>query len=306
MPDRAQIREALTGPITSIRTPFNRDGKVDHDGLRNTIDFNIAAGSKTMLLTAGDSHLITLSDQEIADISRIVVDHTAGQALVVTADRYYNTNQAIAFAEFAAAIGSDVHMVLPPDWGASCTPETLRDHYARIADIISVMVVTNVFMPRGEDFGLQTLELVYDTVENVVAIKDDMLGAFARKMTLLVRDRWAVFSGGQKQNHLDLHPYGCHGFMSTFLSFKPDITHRYWSAIQSNDLSAASDIIYGFDHPFFDLLKASPGGFDAALHGVFELFGIYSRWRPAPYYNLSDSEMDALSERLVKLDITPA
>jgi dihydrodipicolinate synthase/N-acetylneuraminate lyase len=80
------------------------------------------------------------------------------------------------------------------------------------------------------------LELVFDTVENVVAIKDDMLGPFARKMTLLVRDRWAVFSGGQKQNHLDLHPYGCRGFMSTFLSFKPDITHSYWSAIQSNDL----------------------------------------------------------------------
>jgi hypothetical protein len=90
------------------------------------------------------------------------------------------------------------------------------------------MLVTNVFIPRGEAFGLQTLELVFDTVENVVAIKDDMLGPFARKMTLLVRDQWAVFSGGQKQNHLDLHPYGCRGFMSTFLSFKPDITHNYW------------------------------------------------------------------------------
>jgi 4-hydroxy-tetrahydrodipicolinate synthase len=305
VPDRDQIREALTGPITSIRPPFHRDGTVDADGLCNAIDFNIAAGSKAMLLTAGDSHLISISDQEIADVSRLVVEHTAGRALVVTADRHFSTSQAALFAEYARDIGSDIHMVLPPDWGASCTPETLRDHFARIADIIPVMLVTNIFVPRGEAFGLQTVDRVFDTVENVVAIKDDMLGPFARKMTLAVRDRWAVFSGGQKQNHLDLHPYGCHGFMSTFMSFKPDITHRYWSAIQTNNLAEAATVIQKFDHPFFDLLKASPGGFDAAIHGVMEIFGIYPRWRPLPYYSLSDSELAILTDNLRALRISP-
>jgi 4-hydroxy-tetrahydrodipicolinate synthase len=110
MIDHNRVREALTGPVTSIRTPFAKDGSVDYDGLRNTLDFNIDAGSKTMLLTAGDSHYIALSDQEIADVSRVVIDHTAGRAMVVTADRYYNTNQAVAFAKFAAEAGADVHM----------------------------------------------------------------------------------------------------------------------------------------------------------------------------------------------------
>lgn len=305
MLDRTQIREALTGPITSVRPPFHSDGTVDADGLCNAIDFNIAAGSKAILLTAGDSHLISMSDQEIADITRLVIVHTAGRAIVVTADRHFNTNQAILFAEYVRDLGSDVHMVLPPDWGASCTPETLRDHYARIADILPVMLVTNIFVPRGEAFGLQTIQRVYETVENVVAVKDDMLGPFARKMTLAVRDRWTVFSGGQKQNHLDLHPYGCHGFMSTFMSFKPDITHRYWAAIQANDLVEAAGIIRDFDHPFFDILKASPGGFDAAIHGVMEIFGIYARWRPLPYYSLSDAELESLTDSLGAIGISP-
>ena len=305
MPDRNQIREALTGPITSIRPPFHRDGTLDADGLCSAIDFNIAAGSQAMLLTAGDSHLISMSDQEIADLSRLVIEHTGGRAIVVTADRHFNTNQAVRFAEHARDIGADVHMVLPPDWGASCTPETLRDHYARIAEILPVMLVTNIFIPRGETFGIQTVEHVYETVENVVAVKDDMLGPFARKMTLAVRDRWAVFSGGQKQNHLDLHPYGCHGFMSTFMSFKPDITHRYWAAIQVGDLATAAAVIRDVDHPFFDILKASPGGFDAAIHGVMEVFGIYPRWRPLPYYSLSDAELESLADALRGIDISP-
>jgi 4-hydroxy-tetrahydrodipicolinate synthase len=298
MIDRDRVREALTGPISSIRTPFKKDGTVDFDGLRNTLDFNIEAGSKTMLLTAGDSHFIAMSDQDIADVSRVVVEHTAGRAMVVTGDRHYNTRQAVEFAKYAAEIGSDVHMVLPPDWAASCTRETLCEHYAQVAECMPVMLVTSVFSARGEDFGLRTLEMVKELVENVVAIKDDMLGPFARKMTLFVRDQWAVFSGGQKQNHLDLHPYGCDGFMSTFITFKPEITHRYWAAIQTNNVRDAATVIRDYDHPFFDLLKKSTGGFDAALHGVLEIFGICQRWRPPPYYSLSDEEIEKLEDAL--------
>jgi dihydrodipicolinate synthase/N-acetylneuraminate lyase len=106
VPERAQIQEALTGPITSIRTPFRRGGTIDTKGLHNTIDLNITAGSRTVLLTAGDSHLISMSDQDIAEVTKAVVDHTAGRAVVVTADRHYNTNQAIAFAEFATNAGA--------------------------------------------------------------------------------------------------------------------------------------------------------------------------------------------------------
>jgi len=256
-----------------------------------------------MLLTAGDSHYIALSDQEIAEVSRIVVEHTAKRAMVVTADRYFHTRQAVEFAKYAAEIGSDVHMVLPPDWAHACTPETLCEHYARVAEHMPVMIVTGVFSPRGEKFGLDTLKLVKEQVENVVAIKDDMLGPFARKMTLLVRDQWAVFAGGQKQNHMDLHPYGCDGFMSTFIQFKPEIAHRYWAAIQTNDVREAATVIRDYDHPFFELIMGFTGGFDAALRGIFEMFGISKRWRPPPYYSLNDAEMEKLADALRGLKI---
>ena len=303
MIDRARVREALTGPISSIRTPFNRDGSIDHDGLRQTIDFNIAAGSKTMLLTAGDSHYIALSDAEIAEVSCTVVEHTAGRAMVVTADRHYTTRQAVAFAQHVAETGADVHMVLPPDWAASCTTETLAEHYAAVARHIPVMIVTGVFSTRGEDFGLRTLEMILDRVQNVVAVKDDVCGTFARKLGLLAHDRWALFAGGQKQNHMNMHPYGCDGYLSTFVTFKPEIAHRYWSAVQAGDLSAAVAVIRDYDLPFFDLIMGFTGGFDAALHGVLEISGICNRWRPPPYYSLSDAEMETLTDELRAIKI---
>ena len=127
-------------------------------------------------------------------------------------------------------------MGLPPEWGQSTTPDHLTSHYGAIAEHMPIMLVTDIFSPRGIDFGLQCLRQTLDQVQGVVAIKDDFCGEFARKMGLLVHDRWAVWSGGQKQNHMNAHPYGCDGYLSSFLSFHPATAHRYWQAIETGDL----------------------------------------------------------------------
>ncbi len=294
MIDHSRVRELLTGPVSSIRTPFLQDGSLDLNGLRNAIDFNVAAGSRTMLLTAGDSHYFALSDEDITTVTSATVKHADRRAMVVAADRHYNTLQAIAFARYCREIGVDVLMVMPPDWAKSCTSESLSAHYAAIAEHIPVMIVTNVFIPRGEAFGLQTLELTLAATTNVVAIKDDMCGTFARKMAIMLHDRCAIVSGGQKQNHLDVHPYGCDGYLSTFVTFKPEISRRYWSAIERNEIPAAVQVIRDFDLPFFKLIGNAKGGFDAGIHAVLEICGICQRWRRPPYYSLNNAEMEQL------------
>ena len=51
MKSREEIRDALTCPIASVPTLFLRDGSIDFDGVRNFVDFAIAGGTKTMLIT---------------------------------------------------------------------------------------------------------------------------------------------------------------------------------------------------------------------------------------------------------------
>lgn len=301
--DRTQVREALTGPVASVRTAFLKDGEIDWDGLRTAVDFSIAAGSRTVLLTAGDSHYYALSDREISEVTRLVVEQTAGRALVVAADRNYDTRQAREFADFCCELGADVLMLMPPDWAKSCTPQTLACHYATVSATMPVMLVTNVFIPRGDAFGLQVVDEAMAAGANVVAVKDDMCGAFARKLALRVHEVWAVIAGGQKQNHMNMHPYGCDGYLSTFITFKPDVAHRYWAAIQAGNLPAATKIIETIDLPFFDLVAGMPGGFDAGIHGVLELFGICRRWRRPPYYSLTEEDMERLGEGLKRIGV---
>jgi dihydrodipicolinate synthase/N-acetylneuraminate lyase len=127
-------------------------------------------------------------------------------------------------------------------------------------------------------------------------------------MAELTHERWAVLSGGQKQNHLDLHPYGCDGYMSTYQHFRPEIANAYWAAILAGDLPAAARIVRNFDVPWFAFAETIDGGFDAMYHGAQEVFGIAGRWRRPPYHSLDDAEMERLRAffaGLPPLDVLP-
>ena len=291
--DVAWVRAALSGPMTSIHPVFTRDGSLDVAGLGRLIEHAIAAGSGTMLLTYGDSLHSILSDREVGELLRTVVRQTAGRAMVVAADRMWPTRIELEFASEARDAGADVLMVLPPTWGGSATVDTLVAHYQAVGEAIPAMVVTAPYF-AAQELGLEVLRRLVEDGRGVVALKDDVCGEFARRVGTLCHGAWALISGGQKQNHLDMHPYGVDGYMSSFLHFNPSIAHRYWAAITAGDLEAAGKVIEAYDRPFFDRIIALPGGFDAGIHACFQAAGLAERWRRAPYYDLSDAEYDEL------------
>ena len=286
----------------SVHTPFTRDGAIDYGSLRGLVERGIEAGSTTMLLTYGDSLFSLLTDDEVAAVTRVVAEQTAGRAVVVAADRIWWTGKTVEFARYAREVGADVLMVLPPDWAGSCTADSFVAHYGAVAAEIPVMVVTNAFS-RSQAMGLEVLRRLRDDVPGVIAIKDDLVGVFARKMAILLRGHWSIISGGQKQNHFDLIHYGCDGYLSTFVTFAPHVTQAYWQAVQTEDWVEAARIIREYDMPYFDYVLDVIGGFDAALHGTFEHFGLSQRWRRPPYHSLTDEQMEQLSQLFLDLNL---
>ena len=302
MMNQEEIREALSGPVPSVRLPFNEDGAIDYQSLRKMIDFDIDAGAKTIMLTYGDSLYSILTDDELAEVTKVTVEHTAGRAMVIAADRMWSTPKEVEFAKYCREVGADMLMALPPDWARSCTPETLVDYYSAVGEHIPVMIVTNYLRDWGLRPAIEALKNIYNKVPAVAAVKDDFCGEFMRRLCMMAHDKWALISGGQMQNHLDCYPYGVDGYLATFITFQPGITHEYWDAIQAGDVKRAAQVIQKYDWPFFDFIRhhlgSSNGGFDAGMHGTMELFGIAKRWRRKPYYSLNDEEMERLKDFL--------
>lgn len=305
--DIQQISRSFMNAIPSIRTPFSKNGDIDFDSLRRMVEFDIAAGSTSLVITMGDSLFTLLSEQEIVDVTRTVVEQTAGRAAVAACTGYWSTRQCIEFARRMNGIGVDILMLLGSNWypGACCADDIVT-HFKAVADEIPVMANTGYLGWHGHTTGLEVTKRLVDEVPNVIAAKADVTGEYDRKTCLIAGEKWVIFSGGTKQFHLDLHPYGCKGHMATFITFKPEISHKYWNAITKGDILTAVSVIKDFDYPFFELISTLPGGFDAGMHALDEIFSIGKRYRRLPYHSLDDADMDKLRTFFVEKKLLQA
>ena len=295
-----ELREALDSPIPSMLTPFTKDGQIDFDGVRSQVDFVIAGKAKTIMLTWGDSLHSVLTDDEVAQLAKVVVEHTGGRAKVIAADNIWATRKAVSYARYCAEIGADFLMLMPPDWAGQTTPDTLVTHFNAVSEHIPTMLVTafftqtGVFGPRTGGFNMEVIQALYERVPGMVAVKDDILGDFGINLCTTVHDRWAVVSGGLMKNHIFQVPYGVDGFLDSFISFKPDISWDYWNSIQAKDYNAAWKIIREKEMPLISYWDSTLGGFNPLVHGILEVYGVCKRYLPPPYHTLTDQQMEEL------------
>lgn len=261
-------------------------------------------GGESLVLTCGDSLYTTLTDAEVADLTKAVVKHTAGRALVIASDNMWWTGKVIEFAKYVKEIGGNLLMVCPPDWAASCTPETLARHYKEISGHIQIVAVSGPWVNRSVEFALKVLEMLLEADNGVVCLKDDSYDSwrcvgsdFGRKAGTMAHDKWPIFAVW-KGNFLDAMKYGCDGYLSNFFMFKPEVSKKFYNAVQLNELEKAKEIVDKYEKNLKNIMLSFPGGMDAIIRGVFELAGVIYRWRRKPYYNLDDGEMEKLKDML--------
>jgi dihydrodipicolinate synthase/N-acetylneuraminate lyase len=299
-----ELREALNSPVPSIRTPFTADGDMDLDGIRAQVDFAIAGNAKFLMLTCGDSLHTVLSDDEVAQLAKVVVEQAAGRAKVIASDRVWPTRTAVAYAEYCKQLGADLLMLLPPDWGRSTTPDMMVDHCNAVGEHMPLMLVTAFFEQSGvsrarpESFRMDVIRALYERVPSMVSIKDDVFGDLGDQICRLTHERWAVVSGGWMKNHMPQATNGVAGYLCGMMSCRPDIAWRYWRAVEARDWQAAGSIVRDIETPFREHIMTYEGGFNCAMHGVMELFGVCSRHIRSPYHTITDEQLERLSQFL--------
>jgi len=286
-------REQVTGPVVSINTPFTRHGEIDYNGLRAFIDFAIEGGSRALLFTPGDSLYVALVDDEVAELTRVATEHIGNRALFIAAGDFWWTGKTVEFGKYARSVGADAYIAVPPI--RVTTVDELVAFYTTASEVLPLFILSGSLGAAGVDAALGAVDVLLDKAPNVVGFKEDFSSAFARPACLAAHERWAIFAGGQKQTHMDMHPYGCDGYMSVFMTYRPGIAHMYWRAIEDGDLTAAAAVIHEYDMPLFKhLYSAYPAGGDAAQHAMLELAGICGRWRRKPLPDLTDGDMERL------------
>lgn len=281
-----EIRALLEGPVSSIPTTFNPDGSLDEPGVRRAVEVAIEGGTMVNLLTFGDSQLDSLDEGEFLRLTGLVVAAARGRGLVVAAGLRVWTGKALEHARTVRELGADVLMVLPSDQMIGSPPASLAEHYRAVARVMPVMIVGAPAFPL--------LDLLRDD-PNICCFKEDGSESYAvAAMLRYGQHPWKFMSGGCLWRHYTQWPMGCRAFMSAYSAFKPQVSARYWKAIQAADMPAISDILTRTHMPFFGLEGAYPGGLQAVWRGAMEIHGVARRYLRAPKRSLSDADMDRL------------
>lgn len=285
-----EIKDKLTGPVNSIPTPFLKDGQIDWDGFRNIIEVGISGGSGVSLLTYGDSQFDHLSDEEVAELTKCLVDHVAGRALTVAATRRWSNNKAVEFAHYCKELGADILMVLPSD---HALPQGKIVHYRQIADVMPLMLV-----------GWPPHEILDALVDhpNICSFKEDGAVDYAPDTMQKYSQYWKFMTGGGLWRNYTQWPWNP-AYFSFFSSFAPHVAKDYWTAYQRKDAEKAGCIIREIEKPFGALANSVGGKFQALWRAAFELNGISARFLRAPMVSATDEEMEMLRDPIDELGL---
>ncbi len=287
-----EVKALLDGPVNSIFTSFLPDGAIDWVGVRNQIEVGIAGGSKVSLLTAGDSQLWYMSESEVAELTRVLVDQTRGRALTVAATSTWWTGQAVKFAEFCRDLGVDVLMNLPAI--NAMTSPALVSHYKAVAKIMPIMLVG---VPSRE-----VLDALLET-PNICCFKEDGTEDYGIDVSWRYGKRLKLMTGGLLWRHYTQWPYGCRAFFSWPTCFKPEIGARYWAAVQAGDEPVVQDVLRNVDKPYFDRCAGFPCGNQGVQRAILELHGVARRYLRSPLASVSDADMDKVRQLMSDLGL---
>jgi 4-hydroxy-tetrahydrodipicolinate synthase len=128
------------GTYTIMVTPFDTSGALDVPTLERYVDWQIESGIHGLIPLGSTGEFLSLSDEEIEQVAKTVIERAAGRVPVLIGATAEDTRAAVRLSRRAEALGADGVMVLPPFY---CTPtdDELFLHYRTISDAIGIPIM---------------------------------------------------------------------------------------------------------------------------------------------------------------------
>ena len=116
------------------QTPFTAHGDPDEQALRRIVDFTIECGADGLVYPVNASEFNHLSDMERIQLTRVVVEHTAGRIPMIAGVSGVSAEVASHLASSAREVGADALIALPPyARRAGLAEQVVFDYYQSIA-----------------------------------------------------------------------------------------------------------------------------------------------------------------------------
>jgi 4-hydroxy-tetrahydrodipicolinate synthase len=266
----AQIR----GSIAPLMTPFTADGAVDHAGLANLVNWQLANGTHGISIggSTGEPSSQTI-DERMAAI-RTVSAAIGDRVPFIPGTGTEKLGETLELTAAARDAGIDAALIITPYY-ARPTQEALYVWYKTVAQEFPDLpiVAYNVPSRTAVDIAPETVARLYRELDNFVGVKETTkdFEHFSRVLQLCGPEL-LVWSGIELLC-LPLLALGGVGFLSATSNIAPRAHADLFEAWEAGDLARAREIHYGL-HPLVDLLfvetNPAPGKWVLEQRGLIE------------------------------------
>lgn len=262
----------FSGSIVALITPFQANGEIDFDGLKNLVEFHIDSGTDGIVAVGTTGESATLTAKEHIKVVKKVVEYAAGRIPVIAGTGANATHEAVEFSQLLQGSGIVGCLSVTPYYNKP-TQEGLYQHYLAVANASDVPVILyNV--P-----GRTSVDLLPETVarlaklDNIVALKD-ATGDLERvaKHRQLCGDDFILLSGDDSTG-LEFVKLGGHGAISVTNNLAAADMASMFQHAAEGDYQAAEAInqrLMGLHQGLFVESSPTPVKWAAAKMGLIE------------------------------------
>ncbi|TFC31972.1 4-hydroxy-tetrahydrodipicolinate synthase [Cryobacterium sp. TMT2-18-3] len=264
----------ITGSIAPLMSPFTADGAVDHAGLTNLVNWQLASGTHGISLggSTGEPSSQTIAERAsaICTVAAAVGDRVPFMPGTGSA----KLDETLELTAAARDAGVDAALIITPYY-ARPTQEALYVWYKTVAEEFPDLpiVAYNVPSRTAVDIAPETIARLYRDFDNFVGVKETTkdFEHFSRVLQLCGPEL-LVWSGIELLC-LPLLALGGVGYISATSNIAPVAHVEMYNAWMAGDIETARRIHYGL-HPLVDLLfvetNPAPGKWVLEQRGLIE------------------------------------
>ena len=235
------MSRVFEGAGIALITPFNEDGSVNYEKLKELIEDQIANKTDAIIICGTTGEPSTLTIEEHLDVIEAAVKFVNKRIPVIAGSGSNCTQTAVYLSTEAEKRGVDGLLVVSPYYNKA-TQKGLINHFSTIAASVKIPIILyNIPGRTGVTIKPETISYLVRNVENIVGVKEASgdMSAIAKTFHLCHDIDIAVYSGNDDQI-IPIMSLGGVGVISVLSHVAPRQTHEMCRAMLDGDVKTAA------------------------------------------------------------------
>ena len=298
------MTKSLSGIIAYTITPFSvsaDDGLINLKALHSLIDDLISSGVNAIAALGSAGECAYLNNDEWDVVAKSTINYVDKRVPVMLGIADLTTENAVAHAQRAQALGADFIMVSPFSY-YPLSEDEIFDHYSAISAAVSMpIMIYNNPATCGVDMSPEFMLSMVDKIENITMIKES--SADIQRMRTLHRlsSGTVPFFNGCNYIALDAFKAGAVGWCTVAPCLIGDLPQQVFDAYKKGNIEQAKTL-FNQQLPLLEFIVA--GGLAATVKAGLTIKGLAVGEARRPLKPLTDEKKQKMKNILMRIGMS--